>query len=525
MKKTNLLKPILLLCALIVGSSSVWALSGIKLEGFESKTDGGTNYKKTITVASNESDCGIGWEIYYGTVSTSNKIFGTYSAAMRLYSGETNYGYLKTTTPIEGLSKVSFVAKAQSSNGANILIDIQYSIDGESWTNIETAMSLTGTSTNYSVNIPSGGKYFKIAISSTSTLPSKDNVQLTIDDVKFTCSIAGGVFYEGMTNYSTSGSDAKIDTNSSYLDSDIWSSFNNIRAGRKYQVDPDGHILFGSDNNASSMVTKSVNIRGNAILTFRVQRYDSSNNGPMTVSVTGATATGDVSASGDASNNVWVNKTVNITGATGNVVITFATGSSTRLRVDDIQLLQEETPVTISELGWNTFSSPYALDFTSVSTAAAYMVTGASDNTLTLAPVTGTIPANTGLLISGTAAANVNIPTVAGSTTTTTSNKLKPGTDATISGADKYVLVKRNNKAAFASIASQEPTIAKGKAYLDLSGVSARELLFFDNETTGIDEVKSVGLHDGAIYNLNGARVIKPSKGLYIMNGKKVIIK
>lgn len=199
------------------------------------------------------------------------------------------------------------------------------------------------------------------------------------------------------------------------------------------------------------------------------------------------------------------------------------------MNIDDVKIYNalptDEISNAISTLGWNTFSSPYALDFTSVSTASAYMVTGASGNTLTLDKVTGTIPANTGLLVNGTAGDDVDIPVVASSATVTTSNLLKPGTGEVISGATKYVLVNRDDKAAFASIASQTPTIAIGKAYLDLNGVLARSFFFLDEETTGINEVNANELFNGAIYNLNGTRVTKPSKGLYIMNGKKLIIK
>ena len=155
-----------------------------KTEGFENAT-AGSNYQGTVTIVTNESDCGIGWEIYYGNVSTSNKITGNNSAALRLYTNN-NYGYLKTTTPIDGLSQVSFKAKAQESNSGKIRVNISYSTDGTTWTNIETDKELTTSAATYTEAIPSGGKYFQIAISSNSTKPTQKNIQLTIDDVVFT---------------------------------------------------------------------------------------------------------------------------------------------------------------------------------------------------------------------------------------------------------------------------------------------------------------------------------------------------
>lgn len=71
-------------------------------------------------------------------------------------------------------------------------------------------------------------------------------------------------------------------------------------------------------------------------------------------------------------------------------------------------------------------------------------------------------------------------------------------------------------------------TIPAGKAYLQLptppSG--AREISFcFDDEPTGINMLQGVEQKDGSYYNLQGQRVSQPMKGLYIINGKKVVVK
>ena len=48
----------------------------------------------------------------------------------------------------------------------------------------------------------------------------------------------------------------------------------------------------------------------------------------------------------------------------------------------------------------------------------------------------------------------------------------------------------------------------------------------FDDETTGINTAKgSQFTVNGEYYNLRGQRVAQPTKGLYIVNGKKVVIK
>lgn len=73
-------------------------------------------------------------------------------------------------------------------------------------------------------------------------------------------------------------------------------------------------------------------------------------------------------------------------------------------------------------------------------------------------------------------------------------------------------------------------TLAANKAYLKIptgSTPARLGIIFDEGETTTISELKAqkTVIDDGAYYNLAGQRVDKPTKGLYIVNGKKVIIK
>ena len=47
----------------------------------------------------------------------------------------------------------------------------------------------------------------------------------------------------------------------------------------------------------------------------------------------------------------------------------------------------------------------------------------------------------------------------------------------------------------------------------------------FEGETTGINTVSQSAKTDGNIYDLSCRRVMQPTKGLYIIGGKKVVIK
>ena len=73
--------------------------------------------------------------------------------------------------------------------------------------------------------------------------------------------------------------------------------------------------------------------------------------------------------------------------------------------------------------------------------------------------------------------------------------------------------------------------LAAHKAYLETStNITPTDnnapimLIFSDTETTGISDTENKVVTDNAYYNLNGMRVANPTKGLYIVNGKKVVI-
>ena len=73
-------------------------------------------------------------------------------------------------------------------------------------------------------------------------------------------------------------------------------------------------------------------------------------------------------------------------------------------------------------------------------------------------------------------------------------------------------------------------TLKAGKAYLKTktpknSSAPSFNLIIVDNNVTGINEVKGSGATVNGYYNLNGQRMVQPTKGLYIVNGRKVVLK
>lgn len=194
----------------------------------------------------------------------------------------------------------------------------------------------------------------------------------------------------------------------------------------------------------------------------------------------------------------------------------------------------EVVSTTIGVTGYSTFSCPVPLDFSGVSGLTAYVATSVADGAVHLTSVT-TAPANTGLVLAGTANEIYNIPVTA-SAEVPASNMLvgcivstTVAADAT-SGFNNYVLVNEGGTAKFQSLVENGATVTGGKAFLKNGAYSsgARSLqIVFDDETTGIRSLTPNPYlkGEGSIYTLSGQRAEKPTKGLYIVNGKKVIIK
>lgn len=114
------------------------------------------------------------------------------------------------------------------------------------------------------------------------------------------------------------------------------------------------------------------------------------------------------------------------------------------------------------------------------------------------------------------------------------SNMLKGVTTATAIGATSgdytnYIFTKVGDEIGF--YPANAGTIPAYKAYLQIptaslpSGAPSRLSIEIDDGTTGIKPTPSPSQKGREWYDLNGRRVTHPTNGLYIINGKKVIIK
>ena len=105
-----------------------------------------------------------------------------------------------------------------------------------------------------------------------------------------------------------------------------------------------------------------------------------------------------------------------------------------------------------------------------------------------------------------------------------TGNDLKPAYSPVAADGTQYILAKLDDVIGFAK-ATPETVIPAGKGYLVIASESGVKAFypFTEEDATGISEVNDVKDFGGAIYNLSGQRVNKAQKGIYIINGKKVL--
>ena len=170
----------------------------------------------------------------------------------------------------------------------------------------------------------------------------------------------------------------------------------------------------------------------------------------------------------------------------------------------------------ITEAGYATFYSPYALSFSSVEGLTAYTASVTGDN-VTFTQV-AKVPANTGVLLKGSAG-KYQIPVVTDGGDAT--SELVGGTATAPAGS--FVLMNENDKVGFYKTKA-EFTLGANTAYIPAQGGSTRDFIAIESEATAIKAIETKQ-QNGEIYNLAGQRVVKAQKGLYIQNGKKVIIK
>ena len=272
-------------------------------------------------------------------------------------------------------------------------------------------------------------------------------------------------------------------------------------------------------------------------LTFKAAGWNNESRSDITVSVLNGTdgltetnlGTPDRDIKGNENNTAGMTSFRKnfITGAAGNYI--FQVKSGNNFVITDLELKKAAPEgITITSFGAATYVSDNDLDFTNVTDFKVYKAT-----------VTGTtakftqvykVPAGEGVLIEGTAGTYEIPVTIGVEAWADSDNEFIRGTGEAVptdagDGFKNYILSTGKNDENVGFYYAGGAIVPTNRAYLkSTAATESRLVMVFEGEATGIKTIDKVS-ESGALYNLNGARVAKPTKGLYIQDGKKVVIK
>lgn len=170
-----------------------------------------------------------------------------------------------------------------------------------------------------------------------------------------------------------------------------------------------------------------------------------------------------------------------------------------------------------------TFSAPFAT-IIPANVKAYYVSAKGAEATMTAIEAEA-IPANQGVILtSETGDAATMVPAAGETAATITGNQLghSAGAAKTLTAGEGYILGNGTEGTAF--YPCQAGSLPINKAYLLGNGESAIAMNF-GNAVTGINTITAPASAKAPIFDLSGRRVVKATKGLYIQNGKKVIVK
>ena len=195
----------------------------------------------------------------------------------------------------------------------------------------------------------------------------------------------------------------------------------------------------------------------------------------------------------------------------------------TTLKIASAKLYKKPQTVTITDAKYATCVTTAATDFSQTDGITAYIATvNAAKTKVELTEVTK-VAAGVPVILNG-AAKDYTLHYTTESTNDVSANQLLVS-DGTATGGDGiYALANKSKGVGFYPV-EDGVTIPAGKVYLNTSA-GVKEFLGFDfGGETAISAIANGQSSNGQWYNLAGQRVQTPTRGIYIQNGKKVIIK
>lgn len=240
--------------------------------------------------------------------------------------------------------------------------------------------------------------------------------------------------------------------------------------------------------------------------------------------------------SSDGTSMIIINETSGSFAATG---VPFLNGAHTSFLIvkevenypSSVQLRGVDNIEGITAIG--TFSAPYAA-IVPEGVTAHYISSVGNKAEATAIAEGEAIPAGQGVLLTGKTGPVTMVPATTETRATISGNQLgntAGGAKALTHGSD-YILTSGtlpngNQGVAFYPISATDLTVSANKAYLHTEGTNAPALVlsFGEGETDGVKGIDDVKGKQAPVFDLQGRRVQKTAKGLYIQNGKKFMVK
>ena len=588
MKQKLLLKAMLLLCALVAGSSSVWA-DVSTLTPTSSKiapsddhfnvtyaTGGGTAAawgsnsclrlyaKNTITIASISAEK-ITQITFTGTVNANSKgkfpdtmsaDVGTITPSTISSTGVTDFSWTYAT----GTTSVTITLGGTAGNidltGGSFVVTYTpsttpkhtatFSVNGAT----NSTEYLEGAAITFPAN-PSdiGGKKFMgwataAIVGTTDVAPTfYTSATMSTSDITYYAVFASQTDVEGYPTLTITPSTTNFPT--SYGTAKTFTEY--TLEGKKFKIQQayinSGKLQWRSGTDASNGAGTIYNTDALKNIQSIVLTYNGDSNKNFTLKIgdaanpsSGTAITPSVSATDENeytydcstyNKDFFVLTNGDKAGYLASIAITYEGYVTSYSGYCTTVAVPSSVSVTIASSGYSTIASGWGLDFSSATPAGleAYVASELSASAITLTSI-DEAPASTGIVLKGEPGTEYTIPVKDGVAAVGT-NKLQAAVYPTGVDANSAYILK-GGKFCLVTNASLVPA---GKAYLlknDIpAAASAPGYLGFDFESTNISTTNFTNdtNNSGVFYNLAGQRVANPTKGLYIVNGKKVVLK
>ena len=217
------------------------------------------------------------------------------------------------------------------------------------------------------------------------------------------------------------------------------------------------------------------------------------------------------------------------TGSNASVEITGETKSGTSRKNMTGATITLAEAATIGSALYTTYVTKNDVSFDGVT---AYIATKVSDASISLEPV-ASAPRGTAVVLNADKAGTYPLATITDTPADVSANVLL-SSDGSVSGDGSTIFAlgvgqtgDNAGKVGF-YLVGDGVTVPAGKAYLSVGeGDAVKEFLTFafGGDATGIVEMENVKCTMENVFTLAGQRVQKPRKGLYVVGGKKVLVR